>query len=105
MAETDRKAEKEAKFKEACPESAKILEKSDDPPKVELSIEDALTDPIYQRGAGYRAEKLKAIWKARQQGMTDEHIRRLLLRGGLTRQTINVMMLDSKEAYGEAHSK
>jgi len=79
--------------------SAKILEKSDDPPRIEKSIEDILTDPVYQRGAGYRAEKLKAIWKARQQGITDEQIRRLLLRGGLTKQTASVMMQDSREAY------
>ena len=58
-----------------------------------------MIDPVYQRGAGYRAEKLKAIWKARQQGMTDEQIRKLLLRGGLTKQTASVMMQDSREAY------
>ena len=57
--------------------STKMLEKSDDPPTVEKSIEDILTDPVYQRGAGYRAEKLKAIWKAREQGVTDEQIRKL----------------------------
>jgi len=58
-----------------------------------------LTNPIYQRGAGYRAEKLKAIAKAREQEMTDEQIRKLLLRGGLTKQTASVMMQDSREAY------
>ncbi len=79
--------------------SAKTLEKSDDPPKVEKSIEEILKDPVYQRGAGYRAEKLKAIWKARQQGVADEQIRKLLLRGGLTKQTASVMMQDSREAY------
>lgn len=64
-----------------------------------LSIEEILTNPVYQRGSGYRAEKLKAIWKARQKGVTEEQIIKLLLRGGLTRQTANVMMQDSREAY------
>jgi len=63
------------------------------------SIESVLTDPIYQRGAGYRAEKLKAIAKARKQGLTESQIRKLLLRGGLTKQTASVMMQDSREAY------
>ena len=78
---------------------AKKLEKSDDSPTVEKSIEEILKDPVYQRGAGYRAEKLRAIWKARQQGVADEQIRKLLLRGGLTKQTASVMMQDSREAY------
>jgi hypothetical protein len=99
---SDKKAEKDSKFKEACPESAKILKKYDGQQNAEnktVSIEDILTSPVYQRGAGYRAEKLKAIWMARLDGMSDNQIRRLLLRGGLTKQTINVMMQDSKEAY------
>jgi len=98
---------KEEKFKEACPESTKelekILENSDDPQSkkipIEMSVEDILTDSAYQRGAGYRAEKLKGIWKARQQNMNNEQIIKLLLRGGLTRQTASVMMKDSRVAY------
>ena len=98
---------KQDKFKEACPESAKELEKILTEPNsipkietpVEMSVEDILTDPVYQRGSGYRAEKLKGIWKARQQNMSNEKITKLLLRGGLTRQTANVMMKDSRVAY------
>jgi len=98
---------KQEKFKEACPESTKelekILENSDDPQSkkipIEMSVEDILTNPAYQRGSAYRAEKLKGIWKARQQNMNDEQITKLLLRGGLTRQTASVMMKDSRVAY------
>lgn len=64
-----------------------------------LNVEEVLTNPVYQRGAGYRAEKLKAICNARKRGLTEEQIVKLLLRGGLTRQTANVMMQDSREAY------
>jgi hypothetical protein len=91
--------DRETKFVKACPESAKILEKSNNPPNATLGIEDVLTSPFYQRGAGYRAEKLKAIWLARQQGKPEREIVKLLLRGGLTKQTANIMMQDSREAY------
>jgi len=86
--------------REARTKTTKELEKYDGEQKtVEINIENVLTNPVYQRGAGYRAEKLKAIWKARQKGMTDEQVIKLLLRGGLTKQTANVMMQDSREAY------
>jgi hypothetical protein len=67
---------KEEKFKEACPESTKelekILENSDDPQSkkipIEMSVEDILTNPAYQRGSAYRAEKLRHL-----EGKTTKH--------------------------------
>ncbi|MEM3378716.1 MAG: hypothetical protein QW674_07225 [Candidatus Bathyarchaeia archaeon] len=87
--------EKAEKFRQACPESARILEQE------KASFEEALLNPCYQKGVVYRAEKLQAIHEARRFGRSEEEILTLLLKGGLTELTAKKMMADSKRVYGE----
>jgi len=89
------KAEREEKFRQAFPESARLLEGA------RSSFEEALLNPCCQKGVVYRAEKLKAIYEARRSGKSEEEILTLLLKGGLTELTAKRMMMDSKRVYGE----
>ncbi|MEM1507524.1 MAG: DUF2116 family Zn-ribbon domain-containing protein [Candidatus Bathyarchaeia archaeon] len=84
-----------------CSEECMKTYKSDNP-KVPLdkSLENDLLDPTYMRGLSWRKAKLEAIHKARLQGIPDEQILLILMRGGLTRLTAKKMMDDSKQAYG-----
>jgi hypothetical protein len=93
MTEKDR----DAKFKEACPESAKILEQQYQ--NVNRFAED-LRDGAFQRGIKWRQDKLKAIFNARQASVSDQDILRELRIGGITAQKARELMKDSEELFG-----
>jgi hypothetical protein len=88
---------KDAKFRKACPESAKILDKEQKNPN---GFTDDLKDGSFQRGILWRKTKLEAIHKARQTGVSDEEIQRTLRIGGITIQKARELMHDSEELLG-----
>jgi hypothetical protein len=94
---------REAKFIEACPESARLLKET--PKKNDLNLKMKLSNPHFQRGLTWRGEKLGAIQQARIEGRDEEWILKNLMLGGVTRPTALKMMEDSKFIYGNENAE
>ncbi len=62
---------------------------------------DDLRDGAFQGGIMWRKNKIQAIHKARQVGVSDEHILRELRIGGITIQKARELMKDSEELLGK----
>jgi len=88
--------DRETKFAKAFPESAKILEQR----QGANGFTDDLRDGAFQKGILWRKNKLEAIYKARQTGVSDEQILKELMIGGITRQKARELMRDSEELFG-----
>jgi hypothetical protein len=71
----------------------------------DLSLSDKLHDPAFQRGVTWRMRKLQAIHDARNEGKSNDWILRELMVGGLTRQTAERIMDDSKFLFGKGQTK
>jgi len=86
--------DKEEKFKEAFPESAKILEEQKD-----ITLQDRLRNPHFMRGLTWRKDKLEAVCEARIKGQPENWILEQLMLGGLTELTARKIMHDSGRLY------
>ena len=91
------KNRKDSEFAKACPESAKILAQEK---QNKNGFTDDLRDGAFQKGIMWRKNKLQAIHKARQAGISDEQISRELRIGGITSQKTRELMKDSEELLG-----
>ena len=89
--------EKEDKFAKDFPISAKFIEEEK---QAKNGFTDDLRDGAFQRGIMWRKNKLAAIHKARQAGVSDEQILRELRIGGITVQKARELMKDSEELFG-----
>ena len=61
---------------------------------------DELRDGAFQKGIHWRKNKLEAIYKARNAGVSDESVLRELRLGGITIQKARELMRDSEELLG-----
>jgi hypothetical protein len=85
-------------FAKGFPESAKILEQE----KQNLNTyADELRDGAFQKGLIWRRNKLLAIHKARQNGISEKDILRELRIGGITIQKARELMRESAELLGD----
>jgi hypothetical protein len=85
---------KEDKFKEACPESAKILEKTQNP-RLDAQLSAKLSNTAWQRGLAWRKEKIEAIAEARRRGISEKEIFKQLKMCGLADLTARKLMDDA----------
>lgn len=78
-------------------ETSKILQHSE---HKENAFTNDLRDGAFQKGIHWRKNKIEAIHKARNTGVSDEHVLRELRLGGITIQKARELMRDSEELLG-----
>jgi hypothetical protein len=94
---TEEKSQRDADFRRACPESAKII---DQEKQSKNGFTEDLRDGAFQKGILWRKNKLEAIHKARRAGVSDQQISRELRIGGITPQKARDLMRESEELLG-----
>jgi hypothetical protein len=92
---SENKKERDAKFKEACPEGAKELEKNNSGTALDIQLRAKLTNTAWQKGLTWRNEKVQAVAEARRRGVSEKEIFKQLKRAGLVDATARDIMNDA----------